>query len=638
MALPFAMMTSADVTVPDVPTYTGDAKVYYAVDKTAAGGNTVVATDAGGATPEIPLKGSSTNLKAIFAAGGAVANGGVIVVNGKFNVGTDIELEKNTAPVIITAQDGSTNYTSVLPADENALVYTTEGSAYNPFKAEYVGNYNTWDGKGKASSGQYGMFMMASTKSLTINGTIIFDKIVILNRAGTATTTPGTFNIKNGAAMVIKNTVDFVEMAGEVMYHVDVAEGGYLYLDKLGFDNYTGAGTIVVGSNILDAVQAAGKDATFPNFTGNIVKQDGSAVFAAAPADTTTTSSDTTSAPADTTTAAPADTTTAAPADTTAAPADTTAAPADTTAATETTTAAPEKIEVPAKPTATQNKVVYVAHDKNEAGTDIGKTEADGDTQPGDTPTYAYKTSAASKIEELFATGALKDGGKIVIVGKFLVNPAAAAPTSNKITLAATTSPVVITANDGTTNFTSMKDGAIYFMNDTKGNAGQFGMFMLGEGKEVTINGDVIFDDVVILSRQSEKSVTDGKAAGKLIVNKTLTVTSTVKFANMGGEQNYDLVVNEGAYAYLDANGFKSITGKGTLVIGENLKKTVKAADFAGFDGYVVDEQGNHLFADNNNNTGNNSNTGDATLALAAVLAVSAVACGAVLTFKKSRV
>ena len=618
MVLPFAMMTSADTLDLTEPTVTATKKVYVSYGATGDG-----------SSPDNLIKPSGWG-SPNGALWNTVKDGGTLVAVGKMYFAATATFSATTSPVLITGVDGNNNYIGSVDGTTDVGAGYIDTADSNKVKFDETAGPN---GIPDEQGTQTGMFMIANGCTMTVKCSLIFDNVTILDRS---TYDANELNGKNlatvikvveGGKLVIGKDTVFAHSQNDKEYSklnvaIKVETGAIAFIHKLGFSNCTGVGTVVVGDEILASVKAAGKDATFPNFTGAIVDKNGDPVFAAE----TTTAPETTAAP-DTTAAS----------DTTAAP-DTTTAP-ETTKAPETTTApettkAPEKIEVPAKPNVSSNKVVYVAHDKNEAGTDIGKLEADGDTQPGDTPTYAYKTSAASKIDELFATGPLKDGGKIVIVGKFLVNPSAAAPANNKITLAATTAPVVITSTDGTTNYTSMKDGTIYYMNETGANAGQFGMFMLGESKEVTINCDLIFDDVVILSRQSKTSVEGGKAASKLIVNKTLTVTSSVKFANMSGEQNYDLVVNEGAYAYLDACGFKSITGKGTIVIGENLKKTVKAADFAGFDGYVVDEQGNFLFAAN---AGGNTNTGDYTV-LVALAALCAVAAGAVLTLKKSRV
>lgn len=303
---------------------------------------------------------------------------------------------------------------------------------------------------------------------------------------------------------------------------------------------------------------------------------------------------------------------------------------------------------IPDEPTYTGTTKVYVAHDKNEAGTNIGMTTADANgTQPGDTPDYAYKTSSASNIEALFKDGSLKDGGKIVIVGKFLLNPAATEPYNNKLTLAATTQPVVITAKDGDTNYTSMKDGDILVMNADGNNAGQFGMFMLGETKTIVFEGDVIFDNVVILSRQSKSSVEGGKEASTIEVNKSLVVTNTVKFAEMTGEKNYNLVVNEGAYAYIHALGFEKYTGKGTLVVDETLKDEIAPllADFEGTVEYVkVDTKTEDTTSDETTTAGetttaptDNPTTGDMTVVVAALAAFSVAACISVVIVKKTK-
>ena len=182
---------------------------------------------------------------------------------GKAYFGTDYTIPATTAPLVITS-GANKLYASKYQGDD----------ATKPlYDVEKAGQYCTVNNSTDASvAGQFGMFMINQGKKLTIAGEVIFDDAVILNRSQTAVDNPGTFVVTG--KLVIKDNVDFVEMGGEVMYHLEVAEGGYVYLDKLGFDAYTGKGTIVVGDEIKNTVT----EEDFAGFEGNIVDKYGNAI------------------------------------------------------------------------------------------------------------------------------------------------------------------------------------------------------------------------------------------------------------------------------------------------------------------------------------------------------------------------
>ena len=281
--------------------------------------------------------------------------------------------------------------------------------------------------------------------------------------------------------------------------------------------------------------------------------------------------------------------------------------------------AAAPSVVLPERPVAPTGTKVFVSFNNNAAS---GPNSVNASTDGGATAAAPYLTKTLADWTTLFG-GNLANGGTVVIVGKAYFGADYTIPKTNN--------PILFTSVDGGTSYVSKnEDGTYNLINKTDATGGQYGMFtLIDNGKTLTIDGDVIFDNTVILTR-----ISNGRTTSTIAVNGKMVVTSTVDFAQSSVKENFNLVVNEGGYAYLDAIGFESITGKGTIVIGENLKKTVKAADFAGFDGYVVDEQGNFLFA---SNAGGNTNTGDYTV-LVALAALCAVAAGAVLTLKKSRV
>ena len=236
---------------------------------------------------------------------------------------------------------------------------------------------------------------------------------------------------------------------------------------------------------------------------------------------------------------------------------------------------------LPDRPTAPTNKI-YTAFDKNDT---LGITAtADG----GLSATAPYKTNLLSTWTALWKKDFAKDGGIFVSVGKTYFGAS--------YTIPATTNPIVFTALDGETSYISMKDGELDYMTATGGHGAQYGMFMLNSAMDFTLEGDVIFDNIVILNRMSASAASSGTATANIVVNSKLVVTDTVQFAEMTGKKQYNLVVNEGAFAFLDAEGFEAYSGKGVIVLSDALAASMTEADFAGFEGAVVDKNGTLIY------------------------------------------
>ncbi len=315
---------------------------------------------------------------------------------------------------------------------------------------------------------------------------------------------------------------------------------------------------------------------------------------------------------------------------------------------------------VPAEPTATGTAVVYTAYDYDENKA----YPKSATTNDGSSLEKLYSTSAFSSWQGLFntdnaalgASGKLMDGGYFVIVGKALAG--LGSNWNYQGVIPATTKPLVITGKDPAngTSYVSTKDGAIYYMNESGANAGQFGMFMMDAGttelsNTLVFEGDVIFKDTVILNRSNTATAEAGKLAPTISAKSKIVIDSTVQFASMTGGQKYVLNVDEGAYAYLHALGFGQYTGTGTIVVGDEIKASVNEDIFAGFDGEIVDKDGKALFTEEDpgqtpSNPGttpenpgttpdapSNPSTGDMTFVVVAI-ALASVA-GAVLTLKK---
>ncbi len=232
--------------------------------------------------------------------------------------------------------------------------------------------------------------------------------------------------------------------------------------------------------------------------------------------------------------------------------------------------------DVPAEPTLTSDKKVYAGWNKNGTGA---------------TPDDYMKSTGW--VEGGAFNEAVKDGAKVVIVDKIYAGATTDFPTN---------APVLFTGVDGDTSYISRNaDGKPEVMDDAGANFGQLGMFMLANSITLNINNVVIFDNTVILNRLNAASVADGKAYGTFNVRSgaSLVITSTVEFAEMSGEVNYNLSVEEGGYAYLHAAGFESYAGKGTIVLDKALvdNGTVTKDTFAGFEGAIVAQDGSDPFA-----------------------------------------
>ena len=244
---------------------------------------------------------------------------------------------------------------------------------------------------------------------------------------------------------------------------------------------------------------------------------------------------------------------------------------------------ADEKITVPARPTLTNTTdKSYIAF-----------------TAPA-TPAVTHVKNFGD------ASAALTSGGTIVVTQKALYSfksPDAAN------TVDGTKGTVLVTAMEGDTSYinieTDSKETGIIL-----GNNG-FIPDNYNKVDYLLLAGDVILDDVVLFNRahnnvgatMAEPNTVRALAGSKVVIG------SGVQFAHRQGtytfgEQkvtldlpNMALDTEEGAVVFIDALGFSKYTGKGTLVVAKDLVDKVTANDFAGFEGKVVDVDGNALFA-----------------------------------------
>ena len=179
-------------------------------------------------------------------------SGGTVVANGKLFIGATCTVRATDTPVRFTAVD------------------TEHNRDYRSRNAD--GSYNV------TSAGQKGMLMIVTTSTnhgiATFMGDVIFDDICILDRSPAGVATPSTLEVGSTGRMVITNTVDFIS-TGEYNSKLSVREGGYLYLDALGFESISGEGTVVLGDLIVDRVTAD----TFAGFCGIVCTSDGTVMY-----------------------------------------------------------------------------------------------------------------------------------------------------------------------------------------------------------------------------------------------------------------------------------------------------------------------------------------------------------------------
>ena len=247
--------TSEGITIPAEPVLTSTAKYYYCTDGTKPTG----AVMGDGSSPLTPLPSSDWG-STTANMGKAMRDGGTFVCVGKGFIPSSVTIPATSSPVLFTAVDGDTVY-----YDAN----TMDNAATN--------------GHGT----QKGMLFANSNNVVTFMGDVIFDDAFLLDRASVIESS--TFAVGSTGKMVICEGTLFGSMRswgatwtggapgkGEFLSHnikASVAEGGYLYLHALGFESYSGKGTIVVDKALLESGEATA--ATFAGFEGRIVTEDG---------------------------------------------------------------------------------------------------------------------------------------------------------------------------------------------------------------------------------------------------------------------------------------------------------------------------------------------------------------------------
>ncbi len=225
------------------------------------------------------------------------------------------------------------------------------------------------------------------------------------------------------------------------------------------------------------------------------------------------------------------------------------------------------KIEVPARPTLTSEKVFYMSFGGADSNDGLSKAKP-------------KKTWGA--IDGIGITSLLAEGGKVVAVGKSYVGANYTLPDFDGNT-------VLFTAKD--------TDGTSY-LGDA---ASQLGNILAHTGSKpenvftFTMTGNVIFENIGLLNRNpaaAGDTFTFEAADGARVVVGTGVIFQNVS----GGYAVPKLVVDEGGVVFLDVLGFSRYLGAGTIILDNALVDKIDENTFAEFEGIVADEDGNVLF------------------------------------------
>ncbi len=255
MVAPFSVFASAateTVKLPEEPKIAADAPVYYVGFQGAgekdengkfinAGGN--------GLTPEnyAPTR-TGVDTFAEQVIWNKVDQGAKLVIEQKLYLDMDFTLETKK-PVMITSLDPADNVMNMVLTNDEIDV-------------------------GAAAPGQIGMMMLdcPTPVKFTIKSDLIVKDTAFLHRS---TKNDATYCVDQGGKLVVDASVRFgktvsCESAGYKII-LEVKDGGYAFLHSVGFDAYTGNGTIVIGDEAIKGLDLS----VFSEFEGKVVNAKG---------------------------------------------------------------------------------------------------------------------------------------------------------------------------------------------------------------------------------------------------------------------------------------------------------------------------------------------------------------------------
>ncbi len=181
-----------------------------------------------------------------------MTEGGTVVVTGRGMFGVDYNFEKGATPILITAKYADKDYRS--------------GEIVNAAKT--------------GSGSQRGTFILGdSNVTVSFNGDYIVDDIDLFTRnklGGAAVKIVANSRVVFGDGVNVTSMIESVNHTDTKTPSLVVENGAFVYLYTLGFEKYTGSGTIVLSDSVI---AEGGFDAdTFTNFYGRVVDMRGKTV------------------------------------------------------------------------------------------------------------------------------------------------------------------------------------------------------------------------------------------------------------------------------------------------------------------------------------------------------------------------
>ena len=236
------------IDIPALPRVTSEAVGYIAYGETSG---LCASADTNDGLTDVTSKynwGLFTGSGVMSLMGG----GGTVVVTGRGMFGTDYTFNKAESPVLITAKYGDIDYCS----------------------REVVNAAGTGNGS------QKGTFILGDKSvTVTFNGDYIVDDMDMFtrNKTGGATVKVVTDSrVVFGDGLNVTNMQESSKHSANLSPALVVEQGAFVYLFTLGFDHYSGSGTIVVSDDLIDSGVITPE--LFENFYGSIVDARGNTV------------------------------------------------------------------------------------------------------------------------------------------------------------------------------------------------------------------------------------------------------------------------------------------------------------------------------------------------------------------------
>lgn len=154
----------------------------------------------------------------------------------------------------------------------------------------------------------------------------------------------------------------------------------------------------------------------------------------------------------------------------------------------------------------------------------------------------ALPKSGLGQMDGTGIVSVVAQGGTVVVSGKMNVSASFAWSTDGK---------VIITAN---------YDGKDYKDPEPNNNP-EFGTFRLKGGINFTVGSDLVLDDLILYQEGAQCNIVVSPGATLTVTDKIITTSNTEAFLN--------IYVSKGAKAVINGGTFSSVSGEGTIEIGE---------------------------------------------------------------------